>query len=1399
MKKILSLFLFMSLALAIGASPVSPSVARRVAHSFIATTLRQPYSEQQFLDVSAQCGIPQLYVFDIAKGKAFVIVAADDRVLPILGYSAANGLVAADLPSHVREWLADYAVQIDYAVAHDLAATPEAVSQWSMLLRNQVLEAFAPNHPVNASMQPMLTTTWNQSPRYNDLCPFDASQNARSVTGCVATAMSQVMRYWSYPAQGVGSHSYTHSTYGSLSANFGATSYDWANMPASLSASSTQQQISAVATLCYHAGVAVNMDYSPSGSGASTIGSGNTAENALRTYFDYSSSLHGMYKSSVSSDSAWVALCKADLSAGRPLIYRGSGSSGGHCWVCDGFNAADYLHFNWGWGGSSDGYFPVSSLSPGYDFTTSQGAIFGIEPSFTSGAAVRNMALDGVSSQSATIRWTDPNVPHATRYRFRYAPSASFSAANPATYILDSCTSQSASLSGLAPSTTYTIEVCAVAPGYVSAWTAFQFRTDCGAIAHSALPYSYGFEDATSSGASGEIHSCYRRFSNSTTAYPYPTSTYHASGSYGLLFYATSSSYSYLVLPIFADSVNTLQVSFDIRQYSASNAAPLRVGVIDDPFDVGSFFELDCISAASTSWTTVHVPLTAYRGSATHIALLCDAAGYVPIDNLVVEEAPSCVSPNRIRLLRSSSQSLSLSWSNRSRTTPMAYQLAYGVAGTPLSACSTMVLSQPAATLSGLLPGTDYDVYLRAICSVADTGVWSSASTFVTRCQGTPLPFAENFDSYTGTPYNAVGTMPSCWRSYSNGTNAAYLPHVIGGSGSYSYFRGSSALVLTSGSSQYGSNHLVRLPEFDQPLRNLTMRYWLCTESASSGSLSVGYLTSDDTASFVPIKIVPASNLTMHSGNGLQASAGFFDTVSFASASADAQFIAFRWYYGSSYYTCCIDDISVTSNGCAPISVTPTAPFVEDFESAPTCWGNCLESGSTLWAASAGSHYSSHSAYSGSSNMLLYVANTLGNVATLVTPVLDLSSCASAYLRFAHLQKKWSNDQDTLCVLYHTSPSVPWIPLVSYTGDIASWQVDSIALPVVGSTVEVAFRANARYGYGVAIDKVEVVGRNRNTYAVVLTSSDTLMGSVSGAGIYAQDSVAILTATARYGYHFAGWSDADTTNPRSVAVTSDTAFTALFAPDQFLVTLTTSDTSMGSFVGAGLHDYRSVVLIQAVPAPHHLFVRWSDGSTQPTRELLIESDVALSATFMRDCSGSRVVDSAEACDHYLWRNTNYLNSGSYTKTASGFCDSVFILNLTIHHSTTDTLSVVSAMPYEWHDSLISSPGTYVWIGTTTYGCDSTMVLLLSAPEGLSAPEHASLSLYPNPTTGSVVVESDKPIESLTVFDIAGRVLFHTEPHATHAAVSLAALPQGSYVVRLVAAANTHVCKLIIKH
>lgn len=196
----------------------------------------------------------------------------------------------------------------------------------------------------------------------------------------MAVAMGQVMHYWQYPEHGTGSHSYTDNGI-THNVDFSTATYNWNAMPNSCSSANN-----AVATLLYHCGVAIETHYTSSNSTAYVLNSPShpyNAESALKNFFGYSSQAHGVLRSSYDKNT-WMSMLKSNLDAGIPIIYNGfnSSNSGGHCFICDGYDANDFFHFNWGLKGSYDGYYEIDDMTPSnQNFSYNQGAIIDLVPS----------------------------------------------------------------------------------------------------------------------------------------------------------------------------------------------------------------------------------------------------------------------------------------------------------------------------------------------------------------------------------------------------------------------------------------------------------------------------------------------------------------------------------------------------------------------------------------------------------------------------------------------------------------------------------------------------------------------------------------------------------------------------------------------------------------------------------------------------------------------------------------------------------------------------------------------------------------------------------------------------------------------------------------------------------
>ena len=360
MKKIFTLLLLITSSF-IAYSQVSEPLARQTAQAFADTKMGR---KGEALTLVSANGI---YIYNVGN-TGFVMVSGNQVLPPILGYSNRETFPSLDdAPENFAFWVRHYTEMIDYAIAEGLTPEPEVLLQW-----DEASQSVFPDKG-HTTVNPLITTHWDQGCYYNEYCPETpggwwggGGPCGHAYAGCVACAMAQVMKYWNHPEVGFGSHSYTHGTYGEQSANFAGTTYQWSAMPQEVYGHND-----AVATLMYHCGVSVNMNYSGSGSGAQS----KDVETAMRSYFGYCGAKYR--EKSKYANEVWIAMLKSELDLSHPVYYSGSNGDSGHAFVCDGYDANDLFHFNFGWSGAGDDYYSLYDVN-GYN--SNQAAVMNIVP-----------------------------------------------------------------------------------------------------------------------------------------------------------------------------------------------------------------------------------------------------------------------------------------------------------------------------------------------------------------------------------------------------------------------------------------------------------------------------------------------------------------------------------------------------------------------------------------------------------------------------------------------------------------------------------------------------------------------------------------------------------------------------------------------------------------------------------------------------------------------------------------------------------------------------------------------------------------------------------------------------------------------------------------------------------
>ena len=372
MKKAILILFLLTATLWVQAKKIETTQARNVGIAYFYEHAAQfkPLLLKS-LDVSStlveyEGSTPLYYIFNLGS-EGFVIVSADDRATPVLGYSYESVYDPSNLPDGFKFWMNEVRKTIATAISDDIKASPEIESAWAY---------YSTRTPDNMEIKkskavsPLMTSTWNQDKYYNQLCPVaSGGPDGRAYAGCVATSMGQIMYYYRFPNTGQGTHS---------GINLGNTTYQWDNMLDDLG-----NYNDAVATLLYHAGKTVNMNYSATGSGAQT----SDVPEALENHFRYSSDCnYASYTWGGYSQTSWKNLLKGNLDAKHPLIYSGTDdANGGHAWNCDGYDASDNFHMNWGWSGAANGYYAINNLTAGgYSFTSWHGVVYNAYPPTTS-------------------------------------------------------------------------------------------------------------------------------------------------------------------------------------------------------------------------------------------------------------------------------------------------------------------------------------------------------------------------------------------------------------------------------------------------------------------------------------------------------------------------------------------------------------------------------------------------------------------------------------------------------------------------------------------------------------------------------------------------------------------------------------------------------------------------------------------------------------------------------------------------------------------------------------------------------------------------------------------------------------------------------------------------------
>ena len=353
-------------------SSVQFETAERVAQSvFIEKSHLHERHEFEIADIETiiEGDHSLIYIFHLDP-IGFILVSADNQAVPVLGFGFDHDFKINDMPASFKSLINQYKTEMISHIENGHEPLPEIESQWHAYLSGNY------ESTRDRDVTPLLSAEFDQGGSWNN-----GIQNAigfNGPAGCVAIAMCQIMHYWGYPENGTGSTYYTENDYGYIEVDFEDAYYDFNNMAATYATSSSQ-------LLIFHAGVSVNMDYDWSGSGAYVVGSYPSAFYAMENFFGYSSDISYEWKDNHSTNE-YREIIKNELDNNRPTIAQGYGSGygGGHAWNIDGYSGNN-LHCNWGWGGSSNGYYNLTSMG---GFPDDQAVIIGLLPQMESPLAL---------------------------------------------------------------------------------------------------------------------------------------------------------------------------------------------------------------------------------------------------------------------------------------------------------------------------------------------------------------------------------------------------------------------------------------------------------------------------------------------------------------------------------------------------------------------------------------------------------------------------------------------------------------------------------------------------------------------------------------------------------------------------------------------------------------------------------------------------------------------------------------------------------------------------------------------------------------------------------------------------------------------------------------------------
>ncbi len=559
------------------------------------------------------------------------------------------------------------------------------------------------------------------------------------------------------------------------------------------------------------------------------------------------------------------------------------------------------------WYGDVDQYSTTTAPSGlSYNVTSYRNnVIFGEECDSTMFCIAPNVRVVETTDQTITIDWAPGNA--------EFSWILEYSTDNVNWTSEGTVTSAPYTIYGLYPGESYTIRLKSdCGNDETSSWTVVSAVTHCLAA---TLPFIEDFESAPGSG-SGDMLPCWTRNTNhSSIDYPYTSTTYHHSGHYAVYFHGSIAYYSYLATPRFDDAVLMDNLLISFYAYKTNAESKIEVGIMTDPNDYSTFVRIGpAVTPSSTSnWEIVEVNTSSYTGDGKYVAfrIPAGAASEVHVDDIAIDVIPTCPHVTNIHTTNATltATTASLFWTAGGDETD--WDVVYGLSGSianPASETAQRVSDTPTINLTGLMPDTKYDVFVRASCSASDSSTWWSYS-FKTRCAETlSIPYSNNFDSYNVASYDYY--FPECW--YRLNTYVLDRPCV----NTTNYSAPNSLYFYTSTAGTY---NVAILPSVDAsvPVSSLRATFMYRANSAAD-RIQVGVMTDPtDVNTFVAVStIAPASTPTEW----------IEKIVDFSNYTGTGRYIAFKNEYLQTFAYGYIDDLEIDFiPGCAsPTDITAT-------------------------------------------------------------------------------------------------------------------------------------------------------------------------------------------------------------------------------------------------------------------------------------------------------------------------------------------------------------------------------------------------------------------------------------------------------------------------------------------